>query len=169
MDNKVGDHVPAQPQVKSFVSAVQAIRDDVEKFTIKLSPAEKRHLAALPPGGEAVVQHVGVLAEKYGLALSDMPVDGMRDDLTLAQRLAPLVSEVALLLEILEDTVAQARSEAWQAATGNYSVLARVSAANPALAKELAPAREFFVRRRSRKAAPKGNGKAAAPEGNGTP
>jgi hypothetical protein len=169
MDNKVGDHVPAEKQMQGLVGAVQAVRDDVQKFTIKLSPAEKRHQAALPPGGESVVQLVGMLAEKYGIALSDMPVEGMRDDLTLAQRLTPLVSEVALLLETLEDTVSQARSEAWQAATGNYSVLARVSAANPALAKELAPAREFFVRRRSRKAAPKGNGKPAAPEGNGTP
>ncbi len=85
---------------------------------------------------------VADLAVKYGIALPDMPVDGMRDDLTLAQRLAPVASSDGLIAERLSNTLGQAHSETWQAATGNHSVLVRVSVANPSLEKELEPARE---------------------------
>ena len=69
-----------------------------------------------------------------------------QEDLTLAQRLAPVASSVGLIAERLSNTLGQARSETWQAATGNYSVLVRVSVANPSLEKELEPARAFFAR-----------------------
>lgn len=160
MDNKVGTDVPSAEEIQELLEQTLAISAALEKYTIKLTPEDRRYLAPFLPGGEPVVQLVGDLAEKYGVVLPDMPVDGMRADLTLAQRLAPLVSQFALVLSRLEDTTAQGRSEAWQAATGNYSVLVRVSAANPSLAKELEPARAFFARKRRKPVAGEGPGEA---------
>ncbi|MFO0757424.1 MAG: hypothetical protein U0359_13085 [Byssovorax sp.] len=156
MEDKVGSEIPTEKQVKAMAQKVKDLADELEKFTVKLSVDDRRHQLRFRPGGEPIVAQIGDLASKYGVALVDMPVQGMLDDLTLAQRLAPLASEVSLLAERLNDTVSQARSESWQAATGNYSVLVRVSAANASLASELASAREFFARKN--KPAANGNG-----------
>ncbi|MEO7331531.1 MAG: hypothetical protein ABI193_23355, partial [Minicystis sp.] len=147
MDDKVGNTVPAEQQIKAWIQKVAELHAEVEQFTVKLTVDERKHQLRFRPGGEPIIAQVGDLAGKYGIGLPDMPVQGMLDDLTLAQRLAPLASAVNLLAERLDDTVSQARSEAWQAATGNYSVLVRVSGANPSLASELAPARSFFARK----------------------
>lgn len=157
MENKVGDEVPTEAEIVAAVKVIAELRAKLAKFTVKLTPEERRHLLRFRPGGERIVELIGGLAEKYDVTLPDMPVEGMRDDLTLAQRLAPLVREVNLLGEHLADTTAAAYSEAWQAATGNYSVLSRVSAANPALASELGPAKEFFATRK-RKTTPPAEG-----------
>jgi len=161
MDNKVGDYIPTSAKTQTWTTQLKDLRAEMGQYTIKLSDDERKHLAQIRTGGEPIIGLVGDLSVKYGIHLPDMPVDGMRDDLTLAQRLGPLYSELSLLLSQVEDTIAQARSEAWQAATGNYSVLSRVAAANPSLAKELEPAKEFFARRRKPMAAP---ASAASPE-----
>jgi hypothetical protein len=57
---------------------------------------------------------------------------------------------------------------AWQAATGNDTVLARVSVANASLAKELEPARAFFARRRRVKPAEGGGTGEEAKKAGGT-
>jgi hypothetical protein len=158
MDNKVGETLPTSAKTQAWTTQIKALRAEMGKYTIKLSPDERRHLAQIRTGGELIVIVVGDLAVKYGISLPDMPVDGMFDDMTLAQRLGPLCSELSLLLSQVEDTIAQARSEAWQAATGNYSVLSRVAAVNPSLAKELEPAKDFFAKRRKPAATPAGAG-----------
>jgi hypothetical protein len=157
MENKVGSAIPTEKQIKSWQERAQALADEMEPYTIKLHAEDAKHLLRFRPGGEVIVALVADLAVKYNIALPDMPVDGMRDDLTLAQRLAPVASSIGLIAERLTDTVGQARSETWQAATGNYSVLVRVSVANPSLAKELEPARAFFARR-SKPQTPSGGG-----------
>jgi hypothetical protein len=147
MENKVGSEIPSEKQIKSWQDRIQALADEIEPYTVKLSADDAKHLLRFRPGGEVIVALVADLAVKYGISLPDMPVQGMRDDLTLAQRLAPVASSVGLVAERLTNTLGQARSETWQAATGNYSVLVRVSVANPSLEKELEPARAFFARR----------------------
>ncbi len=147
MKNLVGSVIPSEAQIKDWQDRFQKLAEEIEPYTIKLSADEARHLLRFRPGGEVIVALVADLATKYGIALPDMPVEGMQADLTLAQRLAPVASRVGLIADRLTDTLGQARSETWQAATGNYSVLARVSAANPSLEKEMAPARAFFARR----------------------
>ena len=147
MENKVGSIIPSEDQIKSWQDRIRQLEAEIEPYTIKLSADDAKHLLRFRPGGEVIVALVADLAAKYNVALPDMPVEGMRADLTLAQRLAPLASSVGLLSERLANTLGQARSETWQAATGNYSVLVRVSVANPSLEKELSPARAFFARR----------------------
>ena len=169
MDNKVGEYLPTSAKTQTWTTQLKSLRAEMGKYTIKLSPDERKHLAQIRTGGESIVTLVSDLAVKYGIHLPDMPVDGMRDDLVLAQRLGPLYSELSLLLSQVEDTIAQARSEAWQAATGNYSVLSRVAAANPSLAKELEAAKAFFARRRKTTGAPAGAGNPESPAANGVP
>ena len=147
MKNLVGSVIPSEAQIKDWQDRFQKLADEIEPYTIKLSADDARHLLRFRPGGETIVALVADLATKYGIALPDMPVEGMQADLTLAQRLAPVASSVGLIADRLNDTLGQARSETWQAATGNYSVLVRVSAANPSLEKEMEPARAFFARR----------------------
>jgi hypothetical protein len=158
MKNLVGSSIPSETQIKDWQDRIQKIADEIQPYTVKLSPDDARHLLRFRPGGEVIVALVADLATKYGIALPDMPIAGMRDDLTLAQRLAPVASSVGLMAERLTDTLGQARSETWQAATGNYSVLVRVSAANPSREKELEPARAFFARRNKPQAPTGGEG-----------
>lgn len=159
MDNRVGDNLPTPQQVQDWTERLEKLFAEMKPYMVKLSADEKKRLLGFRPGGETVVALVAALAEKYGVHLADMPIDGMRNDLALAQTFTPVVSQLALMASWGEDTVSAARSEAWQATTGNYSVLSRVAEANPSLAAEIKPAREFFARRR----------KPEPQEGGGTP
>ncbi len=152
MKNRVGDKLPTMLELQNLANQVKALRANINPFTIKLSAAERKRLAHLRAGGEQIIALVADLSAKYNIQLADASIDGMNADLTLAQRLAPLASELSLLAEEVNDTLAAAQSEAWQAATCNYSVLARVSKANPSLQSELAPARAFFAKRRKKSA-----------------
>jgi len=158
MDNRVGDNLPTPQQVQDWTAKLEQLFAEMKPFMTKLSADEKQHLLGFRPGGEAIVALIAGLAEKYGIQLADMPVSGMRNDLALSQTLAPIVSQLALMASWGQDTVSAARSEAWQATTGNYSVLSRVSDANPSLAAEIKPAQEFFARRSKKQPPPEGGG-----------
>ncbi len=147
MQNRVGSQVPTEAQVQAWITTLQTLRTEMGAYGIKLSADDRQRLAKMRSGGEAMVTLIGTLATKYGIALADMPVAGMISDLTLAQRLQPLLSETTLLAEFCRDTIGCGMSEAWQAATGNYSVLRRLTGANPSLQTELKPVKAFFARR----------------------
>jgi hypothetical protein len=73
--------------------------------------------------------------------------------LLLAKRLRPLANAATALSQRLDDTILQAQSECWWAATAFYSTLARISGANAKLAAALKPIIDFFaVGRRKAKA-----------------
>ena len=148
MENRVGDNLPTEQQLAAWEATLKTLFAEMKPFMIKLSKDEKRRLLQFRPGGEQIVALVANLAEKYGISLADMPVAGMRSDLQLSQVLAPVVGQMSLMATWGDDTVDSASSEAWQAATGNYSVLSRVAESNPSLAEELKPAKQFFARRK---------------------
>ncbi len=68
----------------------------------------------------------------------------MQRDLELAKRLKPLLVRVERLRQTIADTITEAQSEAWWAATAYYSALARVSKGDRKLSGALEPARKFF-------------------------
>jgi sugar (pentulose or hexulose) kinase len=148
MENRVGDNLPTEQQLAAWKAALDTLFAEMKPFMTKLSKDEKQHLLQFRPGGEKIVALIATLAEKYGIHLADMPVAGMRSDLQLSQVLAPVVGQLALMASWGDDTLAAARSEAWQATTGNYSVLSRVAESNASLAEELKPAKQFFARRK---------------------
>ena len=148
MENRVGDNLPTEQQLAAWKATLDTLFAEMKPFLIKLSKDEKRHLAQFRPGGEQIVALIANLSEKYGINLVDMPVAGMRSDLQLSQVLTPVVGQMSLMAAWGDDTRAAATSEAWQATTGNYSVLSRVAESNPSLAEELKPAKQFFARRK---------------------
>jgi hypothetical protein len=80
-----------------------------------------------------------------GAEAPNVPLDGMQNDLTLAEQMANVIAELAPALTLAEDTAAQADSEAWQAFLAYYGVLASMAARVPELASELAPTVAFMA------------------------
>jgi hypothetical protein len=77
----------------------------------------------------------------------------MKIDLLVAQRLRPLADAVKSVQQRLDDTVLEAQSECWWAATAFYTSLSRMMDADAKLEVALKPIIAFFAIGR-RKAAP---------------
>nr|HEX4316270.1 hypothetical protein [Kofleriaceae bacterium] len=112
---------------------------------MKLSPEQRRAALKMRQGGEYIVRLVARLVEKYGITLPDISIEDMVKDLELAESLEPLQAAADIYAASLGDTILQARSECWQAATTFYTTLSRIADANLEVAAELQPAIEFFA------------------------
>ncbi len=148
MQNRVGSVIPSDEDIQTLVKDVESVGTKLEKFTLMLSAAERRHTTKMRASGERIVELVGDLAVRHELALPRISVVEMKDDLTLARRLAPLEQAISTLSQTVADTIFQAQSECWWAATAFYTALTRLSDADPELEAALKPAVEFFARRR---------------------
>ena len=155
-------HADAARDVAKLVKDLDGIVKQLTKFAIKLTPEERRGTLKFRRGGEHVVELVARLARKYKVDDADTPVDDMLSDLALASRLAPLATVTELIRQYVDDTLLQAQSEAWQAATALYSQLAVRARNNPDLAAEFAEAKAFFARRHR---APSTPGTPSSPNG----
>ena len=103
-----------------------------------LSAEEQAATVKMRIGGDPIVADIAKLTK----------------DLTLAQRLRPLASAVEQLSQRLSDTVLEAQSECWWAATAYYTSLCRVADADPVLEAALRPIIDFFAVGRRKKPAP---------------
>jgi hypothetical protein len=158
MQNRVGSVVPSDQEIQRLVKDIESVRERIRKFTVTLSSEDRRRTTKMRTSGEWIVALVGDLARQHEVSLPRISVTGMKDDLTLAQRLAPLAKALENVSQTVSDTILQAHSECWWAATAFYSALSRLSDADPALERALKPAVEFFARRRRTEApTPPGN------------
>jgi hypothetical protein len=148
MQNRLGSVIPSDEDIQTLVKDIESVGTKLEKFTLMLSAAERRQTTKMRANGERIVELVGDLAVRHELALPRISVVEMKDDLTLARRLAPLEQAIAHLSQTVADTILQAQSECWWAATAFYTALTRLSDADPELEAALKPAVEFFARRR---------------------
>ena len=153
MQDKVGSEIPTTDQVNQLVADVKSISDRIAAFTVTLSADERASTLKMRIGGEPIVTDIAKLSNDHGITLPQITVDGMLADLTLAQRLRPLASAVAQLDQLLADTVLEAQSECWWAATALYTSLLRASGGDPVLAAALKPIVEFFATGKRKKAA----------------
>ena len=112
------------------------------------SDQERQRTTKMRAQGERIVEMVGDLATRNEVSLPRISVEDMKNDLTLAQRLAPLAQALESVSRTVEDTILQAQSECWWAATAFYTALSRLSDADAQLEGALKPAIEFFARRR---------------------
>ena len=71
-----------------------------------MSAEERRHTTKMRANGAQVVELVGGLAQRHEVSLPRISVEDMKDDLTLAQRLAPLEHAIARLSQTIRDKVA---------------------------------------------------------------
>ncbi|HCF58029.1 MAG TPA: hypothetical protein DFS52_08560, partial [Myxococcales bacterium] len=113
---------------------------------------ERVHSTKFRQGGERIVELLERLAKQYSMTLPGLPVEGMINDLALAQQVRPLATQVGALATTLNDTVLQAESECWWVATAYYTALVRIADSDPKLAEALKPAVDFFSTGRRRKA-----------------
>lgn len=152
MQNKVGTQVPSAAVIETAVRSVESARESVARQTISLTPDQRKSALKIRPGGERMVALLADLARKSGVDLPDMPIDAMERDLELAQALQPLSTAASTLQQRVDDTILEAQAECWHAATAYYTILQRMSSANPALADQLKPVRDFFATGRRRTA-----------------
>ena len=148
MQNRVGSNLPTSQDIQRLVHDIESVAARLEKFTITLSTQERRRTTKMRPRGERIVELIGGLATQHEVSLPRISVKDMNGDLALAQRLVPLADAVANISRTISDTILQAQSECWWAATAFYSALTRLSSADPKLESALRPAIEFFARRR---------------------
>jgi hypothetical protein len=141
----VGGKIPSEAEIAKLVDVVHGIEAKIEAYTVHLSVEQRKATTKMRSGGEKIVPQIGTLANTHGVAMPGVTVDGMLADLTLAQRLDPLVNAVGSLNQRLDDTVLEAQSECWWAATAFYTALARASGAIPALEAALKPIVAFFA------------------------
>jgi hypothetical protein len=145
MQNRVGNLIPTEAEIEKLQKSISDIAQRIAKWSVRLSTDERRALLKFRPGGDKVLTTITSLAERYDVADSDAPIDGMNADMLLARRIAPLTAAVSALAQTLADTELQAQSEAWQAAVLNYALLGIKARNNAGLGGELASVRQFFA------------------------
>ncbi|WP_437731152.1 hypothetical protein [Sorangium sp. So ce1335] len=153
MQNKVGNVVPSEKVIQGLVEQLSAIEGKVKAFTVELTSDERKATTKMRTGGEPIAKLVGDLAEANGVALPKISVDGMKSDLLLIERMKPLQAALDDLSQRIADTILQAQSEAWWAATAYYTTLSRMAAADAKLERSLKPAVDFFAIGRRKKPA----------------
>ena len=155
MEDRVGDPIPSEAEVKSEAKTIDGVYAKTEGYGCSLTKEERGTRAHIRPGGEKVVADVAHIADKYGIDNPDTPVAGMLADLLLAQRIRPASIAARALADRYEDTIMEAESECWHAATALYSLLVERAKHNPQLAGEIASLRAFFATGKRKKAAAK--------------
>jgi hypothetical protein len=148
MQNRIGDVMPSDQEVQHLLADVQNLAARIEKLTVTLSAEERQRTTKMRGQGERIVEMVGDLATRNEVSLPRISVEDMKNDLTLAQRLAPLAQALEGVSQTVSDTILQAQSECWWAATAFYTALSRLSDVDAQLEGALKPAIEFFARRR---------------------
>jgi hypothetical protein len=148
MQNRVGSVIPSTQEIERLVKDVENLAAKIPKFTLTLSAEERLRTTKMRASGDRLVGLVSDLANRHEVALPRISVEDMNDDLQLAQRLMPLAMALASVSQTISDTILQAQSECWWAATAFYTALTRLSDVDPQLESALKPAVEFFARRR---------------------
>ncbi|MEP7121425.1 MAG: hypothetical protein ABJE95_10965 [Byssovorax sp.] len=156
MEDRVGGTIPSEKEIDALRADIQSVETRLKKYTVLLTKQERGATTKFRKGGELIVGTLAVLAEQHGIKLPKISAEGMKADLLLAQRLRPLAVEVEGLKQRLDDTVLEAQSECWWAATAFYTALSRMIDADPKLEAAMGPIVEFFAVGRRKVKAPEG-------------
>ncbi|HCF60568.1 MAG TPA: hypothetical protein DFS52_21540 [Myxococcales bacterium] len=153
MKDRVGSNNPSPETIEEVRGGIRTAAKKCEPFTQPLSTEERSQALKMRPNGEWIVELMATLATRYGVSLPGISVEGMRNDLALANQLQPVEAETAALAQTLSDTILTARSECWWAALAYYTTLVRIADSDPVLADALKPAIDYFAtgKRKSRK------------------
>lgn len=153
MENRVGDKIPTQEQVETIRTKLEEVLADVSPFGRDLTGDQRQGTTKFRPGGERIVELVCDAAARRNVSLPGISVEGIKADLTLAQRTRPLIKDAQAVADRLGDTALEAESECWWATLALYTALVRLADTDPALKNELAPAVDFFAKGRRKPAA----------------
>lgn len=154
MENKVGENVPSPKAIAELVEQLKAINAQLRKFGITLSVDERKRLLRARREADPMVKRVHDLAVKYNIAIPGITLQGMAKDMSLRERIHPIVDLMRAGLALAEDTEGQAESEMWEAFLAYYGILSSMAERLPELSTELEPVTAFMANGKRRKEPP---------------
>lgn len=154
MQDRVGANVPSNDQIVGWVATINKLQQEIAPYGVGLTPEERKHTLKFRPGGEPVVKSLADAVKKHGVSLPGITADGMAADLLLAQRMKPVHDAADALYQFTDDTILEASSECWYAATAYYTSLTRMVSSFPDLKRLIGEIAEFFATRRRKRATP---------------
>ncbi|WP_163324480.1 hypothetical protein [Draconibacterium mangrovi] len=121
MDNKINFTIPAET-VTQVNEALTTISTALQPYVIALSADERRELPKMSDKTQPFVDKaLDYLSRAPQFAPPYMDVDGMRNDMTVHNQLMPLLRQVRILSDNLDDTTMEAGAESYVAALMYYN------------------------------------------------
>jgi hypothetical protein len=148
MLDRVGTNMPSDEQVAGWLKKLKDIQQEMAPFGVGLTPEERRRTLKFRPGGEPIVHGLAVAVRNHSVSLPGLSADGMEADLSLAQKLKPVRDAAEALYQFTDDTILEASSECWYAATAYYTSFSRMVSSFPDIKAVVAEIAAFFARRR---------------------
>lgn len=148
MENRVGDNTPAATKFAELAKKLSDVIGELEKFCITLSKDERKRLLRSRRDAEPMMQRIADLATRHKVTVPGVELSSMQNDLKLGQALLPLEAQLERALQLVQDTGAQADTEAWQAFLAYYGVLSSLADRNPDIENGLGSVVEYMRHRR---------------------
>ncbi len=115
---------------------------------VRRTPKERSRNLQIRRGAHQVIPMIASLAAKYGIEAPTVSGEKISTSLDTAQALQTLVSNADLLHQTLVDATYGAHRDAWKGALSLYGMLGKAAYADPNIANELQPVKEWFKARR---------------------
>jgi hypothetical protein len=147
MQDRVGSKVPTVEQVTGWLTTLKGLQQEIAPFGVGLTPEERRHTLKFRPGGEPIVHKLADAVRNHELVLPGLTADGMEADLSLAQKLKAVRDAAEALYQFTDDTILEASSECWYAATAYYTTFSRMVSSFPDIKPLVSDTASFFARR----------------------
>jgi hypothetical protein len=154
MQDRVGAKIPTDEQVAGWLGSIKQLHEDIAPFGVGLTPDERKHTLKFRPGGEPIVHALAASVRNHDLSLPGITADGMEADLTLVQKLKPVRDAAEALYQLTDDTILEASSECWYAATAFYTTFSRMVSTFPDIKAVVAQVSSFFAIRRRKQPEP---------------
>jgi len=148
MQDRVGSKIPTEEQISGWLTKIKQLQQEITPFGVGLTPDERRHTLKFRLGGEPIVHGLAAAVRNHDVALPGVTADGMEADLTLAQKLKPVRDAAESLYQFADDTILEATSECWYAATAYYTAFSRMVSSFPDIKALVSEVALFFARRR---------------------
>jgi hypothetical protein len=111
------------------------------------TPKERSRSLKIRRGAHQVIPMIASLATKYGIEAPTVSGDKISSSFETAQALQTLLSNAELLHQTLIDANYGEQSAAWKGAMSLYGMLGKAADADPNIANELQPVKEWFKKR----------------------
>lgn len=154
MQDRVGANIPTDEQIAGWVAAINQLQQDMAPYGVGLTPEERKHTLKFRPGGEPVVHSLAGVVRKHDVSLPGITADGMEADLLLAQKMKPVHEAAEALYQFTDDTILEASSECWYAATAYYTAMSRMVSGFPDIKAVIGQIASFFATRRHQQPQP---------------
>ena len=128
--------------VLAYLAKAQAPLNETVVLSTK---ARKGHLK-LRRGAQQVIPTIAVLALKYGVEMTSMPITDMTSMMEHGSRLREVLGAIVVFQKLLKDEILSSESGSWATATAMYAALRRAAKSRPELAAELSPVEAWFRR-----------------------